>query len=81
MERAAAIHRAFQGEIRDSYGIGTHLTNDIGPTPLNMVIKLSACRTDSQSGWQQTVKLSDDTGKHTGDKDEIKKCLADLGIA
>lgn len=81
MERAAAIHRACRGKIKDSYGIGTFLTNDIGPAPLNMVIKLAACRPDSQSPWQQTVKLSDDRGKHTGDRREIEKCLEALGIS
>ena len=81
VERAAVIHRACKGKVRDTYGIGTSLTNDIGPRPLNMVIKLSACRPDSRGPWQKTVKLSDDRGKHTGDKGELNRCLTALGIS
>ncbi len=81
VERAAAIHAACRGKVLDAYGIGTGLTNDIGPAPLNMVIKLSACRPDSNGPWQKTVKLSDDRGKHTGDKNEIESCLVALGIS
>jgi nicotinate phosphoribosyltransferase len=81
IRRALAIHTACRGRIRDAYGIGTHLTNDIGPAPLNMVIKLYAGRPDTSSPWQKTVKLSDDNGKHTGDREEINRCLASLGLS
>jgi hypothetical protein len=30
--------------------------------------------------WQQCVKLSDEEGKHTGDRDEIKICKKTLKI-
>ena len=78
VERAAAIHRAVEGKIRDAYGIGTHLTNDIGPEPLNIVIKLAACRPNRESPWMKTVKLSDDRGKHTGDREALDACLRQL---
>ncbi|MCG8636340.1 MAG: nicotinate phosphoribosyltransferase [Desulfobacterales bacterium] len=79
-DRALAIHRACDGRIKDAYGIGTNLTNDVGTTPLNIVIKLSGCSTGPDTDWKPTVKLSDDRGKHTGDKEELLRCMNDLGI-
>jgi nicotinate phosphoribosyltransferase len=53
--------------IRCSFGIGTNFTNDFeGSKSLNMVIKLR-----SVNGIE-VVKLSDDDGKETGDKDAVK---------
>lgn len=66
------------GRIRDVYGIGTHLTNDVGLSALNIVIKLSACKLDGCSPWLNTVKLSDDPGKHTGEAETVRTCLAAL---
>lgn len=56
--------------IKWSYGIGTNLTNDkiyFGPAskPLNMVIKLRTC------DGVEVVKLSDDTGKATGEENAV----------
>lgn len=81
VDQALVIHQACKGKIKDAYGIGTHLTNDIGPTPLNMVIKLSRCCPQPDMEWQNTVKLSDDPGKHTGDKKELNRCLDALRFA
>jgi nicotinate phosphoribosyltransferase len=39
------------------------------------VIKLSKCRTTPDKEWHNTIKLSDDMGKHTGDKEEIDYCI------
>ncbi|MCG8614644.1 MAG: nicotinate phosphoribosyltransferase [Desulfobacterales bacterium] len=80
-ERAVTIHGACGGKIKDAYGIGTNLTNDIGPDPLNIVIKLSRCKQSPEAAWQPTVKLSDDKGKHTGDRDELTHCLEALGLS
>lgn len=80
IHQAIAIHTQCNGKIRDAYGIGTHLTNDVGPTPLNMVIKLSQCRVGPETAWQQTVKLSDDRGKQTGNKQALKVCMKQLNI-
>ncbi len=80
IEKAVQIHEYCKGKIKDAYGIGTNLTNDVGATPLNIVIKLSGCKSDPDSDWQNTVKLSDDKGKHTGDKEELKRCLNELGM-
>ena len=78
MDKAAAIHDYCKGRIRDSYGIGTNLTNDVGVTPLNIVIKLARCRTGPDKTWHPVVKLSDDIGKHTGDSQELAHCMAVL---
>lgn len=74
VDKALRIHQHCNARIRDAYGIGTHLTNDVGVTPLNMVIKLTKCRTSSDKPWRNTVKLSDDRGKYTGDPEELKNC-------
>lgn len=81
VDRALAIHKFCRGRIRDTYGIGTNLTNDLGAVPLNIVIKLSQCTPGPDKAPQPTVKLSDDPGKHTGNKDEIIRCMEALGLA
>ncbi len=77
---AMAIHNECRGKIKDAYGIGTHLTNDIGVTPLNMVIKLSRCQISPGKPWQHTIKLSDDRGKHTGNQPELDACMKILNV-
>ena len=69
VEQIFEIHKACIGRVTDRYGIGTWLSNDVGVKPLNMVIKLVACYILGQ--WVQTVKLSDDKSKNTGDKDTV----------
>lgn len=80
IDKAVAIHNECKGKIRDSYGIGTNLTNDVGETPLNIVIKLSRCKTGPGKPWQHAVKLSDDKGKNTGNPSEVKTCMRILDI-
>jgi len=75
VEKAVKIHQYCNGRIRDAYGIGTNLTNDVGVVPLNMVIKLTKCRVSVNKPWRNTVKLSDDKGKQTGDPKELKTCM------
>ena len=75
VDKAVAIHEYCGGNVRDAYGIGTSLTNDVGVTPLNIVIKLIRCRTSEDKPWRPTVKLSDDPGKHTGDPEELENCM------
>jgi nicotinate phosphoribosyltransferase len=72
------IHEFCKGKIKDSYGIGTHLTNDVGVKPLNMVIKLTAIQI--RGTWVSTVKLSDDRGKHTGTPEAVNLCKKLLRI-
>lgn len=78
--RAVQIHTYCRGRIMDLYGIGTSLSNDVGVNPLNMVIKLTRCRADRESGWHPTVKLSDVTEKRSGHPDELKRCLKELEL-
>jgi len=75
VERAVKIHEYCGGRVRDAYGIGTTLTNDVGVSPLNIVIKLTRCQVSLDKPWRNTVKLSDDVGKHTGDPEEVKACM------
>ncbi len=76
VDKVIEIHEHCAGRIKDYYGIGTNLTNDVGATPLNMVIKLSRCKIEDK--WHNVIKLSDSPGKHTGDKKEIENCLTIL---
>ena len=64
---AIRIFKHFVGRIGVSFGIGTNLTNDLGPTPLNIVIKLIECN------GIPVVKLSDNPGKAIGDPDMIQR--------
>ncbi len=75
VKTAISIKKYCQGKINASFGIGTDLSNDLGPEPLNMVIKLSQCRSRTGADWIPMIKLSDSEGKHTGDADEIALCL------
>lgn len=67
--KAVALQREFAGKIRIAFGIGTNLTNDVGVKPLNMVIKATAFRIHGT--WVPVSKLSDDTGKATGEVAEL----------
>jgi nicotinate phosphoribosyltransferase len=73
-DKAVALHERFSERIQCVMGIGTHLTNDCGHKPLNMVIKLTAVE------GMPVVKLSDDKGKHTGVPEVIEKIKDELGI-
>jgi nicotinate phosphoribosyltransferase len=81
VETAVKIHKYCNGRVRDAYGIGTYLTNDVGVVPLNMVIKLTKCRASKDKPWRNAVKLSDDRGKQTGDPEELKNCRSIFHIS
>ena len=57
LEKAWELHQYFKHRIRTSFGIGTNLTNDMGITPINIVLKLVECN------GQPVAKLSDSPGK------------------
>lgn len=80
VERAIKIHTFCRGKVKDSYGIGTNLTNDVGVDPLNIVIKLSWVQPEPRMEGRFTVKLSDDPGKHTGEPGELLYCRKALGL-
>ena len=73
-EKAKQISNWCNGKIKCSFGIGTNLSNDVGVTPLNMVIKMSAAKPTPEDEWIPTIKLSDIEGKHTGDSKMIEVC-------
>ncbi len=50
---AIDLYRRFSGRIRVAFGIGTNLTNDLGYTPLQIVLKMVRCND------QPVAKLSD----------------------
>ena len=63
------LKQQFGDRINDLDGIGTNLTNDLGLTALNMVMKATRVRVAEASAF--TVKLSDDKGKHTGPPESV----------
>ena len=65
-----------------SFGIDTHFTNDYDHiSPMNMVIKLVAVKiTESWTFYNDTCKLSEDDGKHTGKPEVIKRFMEALNF-
>jgi len=74
-ERAIAINEFARDYCQPSFGIGTHFTNDFdGIKPMNIVIKLVAVKiTESWTFYNDTCKLSEDRGKHTGKPEVIER--------
>ena len=52
------LYEHFRGRCLLAFGVGTNLSNDTGPTPLNIVIKMVRCN------GQPVAKLSDSPGKN-----------------
>jgi nicotinate phosphoribosyltransferase len=50
---AIELYKRFSGRARTAFGIGTNLTNDLGATPLQIVMKMVRCN------GQPVAKLSD----------------------
>lgn len=63
LEKAWSLHQYFKDRFQVSFGIGTNLTNDMGQTPLNIVLKLVECNR------QSVAKISDSPGKTMTDND------------
>jgi nicotinate phosphoribosyltransferase len=55
------LYRRFSGRARLAFGVGTNLTNDLGYTPLQIVIKMVRCN------GQPVAKLSDSPEKNMCD--------------
>lgn len=55
--RSLELYRRFHNRIRVGFGIGTNLMNDLGPEPLNIVMKMV------QANGQPVAKISDTPGK------------------
>jgi nicotinate phosphoribosyltransferase len=52
------LYAHFRGRCQLAFGVGTNLTNDMGPAALNIVIKMIRCN------GQPVAKLSDSPGKN-----------------
>lgn len=61
LQKAWDLYHYFKDRFQVSFGIGTHLTNDMGQTALNIVLKLVECN------GQSVAKLSDSPGKTMSD--------------
>jgi len=77
-DSAVEINKYCRGKIKCSFGIGTNFTNNVGVTPLNIVVKLTEAKLEND--WVPIIKLSDADGKHTGDEKEIEICKHILKI-
>lgn len=84
---AIDFHRKFEGKVKGSTaGIGTFISNDVlthaqkqqGIVPPSIVIKM----VDADFGYGKipVVKLSDVTGKNTGDKNQVEHVKRELGL-
>ncbi|GGG91097.1 nicotinate phosphoribosyltransferase [Parapedobacter pyrenivorans] len=69
-EKVTRITEHCVGRIGFSFGIGTNFTNDVGLTPMNIVIKMTEAFPE-EAQWTPVIKLSDEHGKHTGDAETI----------
>jgi nicotinate phosphoribosyltransferase len=67
--RVMDLYSHFEGRCQLSFGVGTNLTNDLGPAPLNIVIKMTRCN------GQPVAKLSDSPGKNMSDDMEYVSYL------
>jgi len=60
-EKALNLYETFGSVFETSFGIGTYLTNDMGMTPPNIVIKMTKCN------GSPVAKISDSPGKQMCD--------------
>ena len=58
---AIQLYERFRGRCITAFGIGTNLTNDLGPDPINIVMKMVRCN------GQPVAKLSDSPAKNMCD--------------
>jgi nicotinate phosphoribosyltransferase len=78
-DKVASIAEHCRDKIGMSFGIGTNLTNDAGPAPMNIVIKMTAAL-PKNGEWTEVIKLSDEQGKYTGNPKVIDLAKTILGI-
>lgn len=70
-EKVSRILDYCKDKVGLSFGIGTNFTNDAGPGPTNIVIKMTEAQPHDEE-WTEVIKLSDEPSKHTGTADMIK---------
>lgn len=79
VERCIKIHNYCAGRVKDSYGVGTHITCDIdGAKPSNIVVKLTKGRITELREWHNCIKLSCDKGKTLGNKEKCAYILSQI---
>lgn len=69
-EKVKRIAEHCKDRIGMSFGVGTNFTNDVGLTPMNIVIKMTDTLPEDGK-WTAVIKLSDEKRKYTGDKEMI----------
>ncbi|MBI4157545.1 nicotinate phosphoribosyltransferase [Candidatus Woesebacteria bacterium] len=79
LEKMLELNEYCKGKVKCSFGIGTNFTNDVGATPLDIVIKVVEARLPGQM-WQHAIKLSDNPEKWTGDPGAIENARQLLGL-
>lgn len=80
VDKCIAIHQFCAGRVKDSYGVGTHITCDVdGAQPSNIVIKLTKCRITEMREWHDCIKLSCDKGKTLGNQEKCRYILSLIG--
>lgn len=77
VESAIEIQKYAKDKCIPSFGIGTHITNDFDNIrPMNIVIKLIAVKiTESWPFYCDTCKLSEESGKYSGDKATVERFI------
>ena len=84
--KAVKIKKYCEGKIHAAFGIGTNLTCDVYNVddekyrPENIVEKMSKCRMNENQPWFETIKISDDLGKHMGNTKEFEHACYELNI-
>ena len=72
------LDKYYRDLVKPVGGIGTFFSNEVGVTPLNMVIKLTGA--DFGNGFVDVVKLSDNPEKNTGNPEAIERVKRELNI-
>jgi nicotinate phosphoribosyltransferase len=78
-EKVKSIVEHCKGKIGLSFGIGTSLSNDVGPKPMNIVMKMVEAAPEG-GAWIPVVKLSDEHEKHSGDPKMIDLAMRILSV-
>lgn len=83
VDNAIQIQNVAKDVCLPSYGIGTNFTNDwkgiADVEPLNIVIKLVAIKENEKwPFYNDTCKLSQDVGKHTGKENVVRRFMSQL---
>ncbi|STR45771.1 nicotinate phosphoribosyltransferase [Iodobacter fluviatilis] len=72
LDKSIALYRHFAPRMRTGFGIGTHLSNDCGQNPLQIVMKLVSCN------GQPVAKVSDTAGKGMCEDENFLNYLCDV---